>query len=125
MAAARAQALPNDADQPLSAIIARDVERALAEDRGSGDLTAQLIDADLPGRARVICREDAVLAGMPWFDACFRALDAAVEIDWQVPEGGRLAPDAVVCVVQGQARALLTAERPALNFLQTLSAVAT
>jgi nicotinate-nucleotide pyrophosphorylase (carboxylating) len=115
----------NDADQPLSAIVARDVERALTEDAGSGDLTAQLIDASLPGRARVICREPALLAGTPWFDACFRALDPAVEIDWQIPEGGRLAPDAAVCVIQGQARALLTAERPALNFLQTLSAVAT
>ncbi|MFZ5558837.1 MAG: carboxylating nicotinate-nucleotide diphosphorylase [Pseudomonadota bacterium] len=115
----------NDADQPLSAIVARDVERALAEDTGSGDLTAQLIDASLPGRARVICRDDAVLAGVPWLDACFRALDPAVAIDWQVPEGGRLAPDATACVIQGQARALLTAERQALNFLQTLSAVAT
>lgn len=124
MAAAR-RPQANDADQPLSAIVARDVERALAEDRGSGDLTAQLIDARLPGRARVICREDAVLAGTPWFDACFRALDPAVAIDWRLPEGGRLAPEATACVIEGQARALLTAERPALNFLQTLSAVAT
>ena len=114
-----------DADQTLAAIVERDVARALAEDIGSGDLTAQLIDGALPGRARVICREDAVLAGVPWFDACFRAMDPAVAIDWQVPEGGRLAPDATVCVIQGRARSLLTAERPALNFLQTLSAVAT
>jgi nicotinate-nucleotide pyrophosphorylase (carboxylating) len=114
-----------DADQTLAAIVERDVARALAEDIGSGDLTAQLIDSALPGRARVICREDAVLAGVPWFDACFRAMDPAVAIDWQIPEGGRLAPDATVCAIQGRARSLLTAERPALNFLQTLSAVAT
>ncbi len=102
-----------------------DVARALAEDVGSGDLTAQLIPATHTTRARVITREAAVIAGRPWFDACFRALDPACAIDWQVREGELVAAGSVLVEISGNSRALLTAERPALNFLQTLSAVAT
>lgn len=113
----------------MSELIARSVEidvaRALAEDVGSGDLTARLIPATQTARARVISREPAIVAGRPWFDACFRALDLACEIDWRVDEGDRVTVGSVLLELTGNARALLTAERPALNFLQTLSAVAT
>ncbi len=112
-------------DPTLQEHVARDVARALEEDLGPGDLTAQLLPEDLIARARVMCRDHAVLAGAPWFDACFRRLDPSVEIEWNVPEGGALSPGTEVCLLQGRARALLSAERPALNFLQTLSAVAT
>lgn len=105
--------------------VAGDVSRALAEDIGSGDLTAQLLPADQTAKARVITRENAVVAGRPWFDACFQALDQACRIDWQVSEGDSVSADTVLVEITGFARALLTAERPALNFLQTLSAVAT
>ena len=102
-----------------------DVARALEEDIGGGDLTAQLIPATQSTRVRVITREAAVIAGRPWFDACFKALDPACTIDWQVNEGELVAAGSVLVEISGDTRALLTAERPALNFLQTLSAVAT
>ena len=106
-------------------LVLSDVARALDEDVGSGDLTAKLIPATQSARARVICRDSAVIAGRPWFDACFRALDAGCVIDWQVAEGDVVEPATVLVDIAGNARALLTAERPALNFLQTLSGVAT
>jgi nicotinate-nucleotide pyrophosphorylase (carboxylating) len=106
-------------------LVMADVARALAEDVGSGDLTAQLIPASQTARARVICREAAVIAGRPWFDACFRSIDLGCDLNWRVNEGDVVAPGDVLVEISGQARALLTAERPALNFLQTLSAVAT
>ena len=109
----------------LAAEIARNVETALAEDMGVGDLTAGLISADATARATVICREAAVLCGTPWFEACFRRLDTHVTIEWLVQEGDPLAPSQTLCHITGNARALLSAERPALNFLQTLSATAT
>lgn len=102
-----------------------DVARALEEDVGSGDLTARLVPAGQIAHARVVTREAAVIAGRPWFDACFRALDPACRLDWRVNEGGAVEPDALLVEIRGKTRALLTAERPALNFLQTLSAVAT
>ncbi|MHB1214782.1 MAG: carboxylating nicotinate-nucleotide diphosphorylase [Thiobacillus sp.] len=102
-----------------------DVARALAEDVGSGDLTAQLIPATRTARARVISREAAVIAGRPWFDACFQTLDLGCVIDWRVNEGDTVAAGDELAEISGNARAMLTAERPALNFLQTLSAVAT
>ena len=105
--------------------VAVDVARALAEDVGSGDLTAQLLPADQTAKARVITRENAVIAGRPWFDACFQALDPACHINWHVNEGDSAGANTVLVEISGLARALLTAERPALNFLQTLSAVAT
>ncbi|MBC2731561.1 carboxylating nicotinate-nucleotide diphosphorylase [Thiobacillus sp.] len=109
----------------LASVVETDVNRALAEDVGSGDLTALLIPATQTARARVITREPAVIAGRPWFDACFRALDLGCAIDWRVNEGAPVAAGGVLVELSGNARALLTAERPALNFLQTLSAVAT
>lgn len=106
--------------------VAANVAAALAEDLGSrGDLTAQLIPAGRRVRAHVITREEAVLAGRPWFDACFQALDDSVTIAWQAREGERIHAGQVLCEIEGDARALLSAERPALNFLQTLSGVAT
>ena len=102
-----------------------DVARALQEDLGGGDLTADLIDPARRARARVLARESAVLCGAPWAEAALRALDPNVRITWHVPEGQRCAADQVVLEIEGNARALLSAERTALNFLQLLSAVAT
>src|SRR5512135_3035770 len=109
----------------LASAVETDVARALAEDVGSGDLTARLIPAAQTARARVITREPAVIAGRPWFDACFHALDLACAIDWKVAEGDTVAAGDTLVELRGNARSLLTAERPALNFLQMLSAVAT
>jgi nicotinate-nucleotide pyrophosphorylase (carboxylating) len=105
--------------------LADQVARALAEDVGSGDITAALVPADRSARATVVTRENAVLCGRPWFDATFRQLSREVRIDWQVDEGAMIAPDALLCRLSGPARAILTGERTALNFLQTLSATAT
>jgi nicotinate-nucleotide pyrophosphorylase (carboxylating) len=104
--------------------VAADVARALAEDIGPGDATAQLLE-DRPERAYVVAKEAAVIAGRPWFDACFHALDPAAEIAWRIAEGERVAAGTVVCTIAGRARALVSAERCALNFLQTLSGTAT
>jgi len=109
----------------IQASVLVDVARALEEDVGSGDLTARLIPATQTAQARVITRETAVIAGRPWFDACFRSLDLGCDIAWQAREGDTVAAGSVLAEIRGNARALLTAERPALNFLQTLSAVAT
>lgn len=111
--------LPPDAE-----IIRREVAVALAEDVGDGDLTASLI-VDRHSRARVICREPAVLCGRPWFDEVFRQLDPSVQINWHYADGDRLVPEACVCELSGPARVLLTGERSALNFLQLLSGTAT
>ena len=110
---------------PNSQMVQRDVERALAEDIGSGDVTADLLPMDARASARVITREAAILAGQPWFDACFRALDPEVAIDWNFDDGAHIAANATLCTLRGLARALVGAERCALNFLQTLSATAT
>jgi len=109
----------------LASEIERNVAAALVEDVGEGDATAPLIAAGKPARATVLCRQDAVVCGQPWFDACFRKLDPKVEIQWAVAEGSRVHAGTAVCSLRGKARALLAAERSALNFLQTLSAVAT
>jgi nicotinate-nucleotide pyrophosphorylase (carboxylating) len=109
----------------LALEIERNVTTALAEDIGAGDWTALLTGADERARAAVICRRRAVLCGRAWFERCFRALDPHVEIVWRAEEGATIASAGPVCTLEGQARALLTAERTALNFLQTLSAVAT
>lgn len=105
--------------------IKRNVAAALAEDVGAGDWTAQLTPAGAQARAAVICRTAATIAGRPWFDAVFQGLDTGITIDWQVREGQTVAPNTTLCTLSGAARALLTGERAALNFLQTLSAVAT
>lgn len=105
--------------------VSQNVRAALAEDIGPGDLTAQLLPADLPATARVITREAMVVAGRPWFDACFKAMDPDCVLTWMVAEGEAVEAGALLVEISGQARALLSAERPALNFLQTLSAIAT
>jgi len=104
--------------------VADDVARALAEDMGDGDCTASLIPADTYLKTRVICREHAVLAGRPWFDQTFAQLDAEVDVQWQVQDGDSIGPDMEICRLRGPARAILSGERTALNFLQTLSGTA-
>lgn len=110
---------------PEIELIRRDVERALAEDIGSGDVTAELLPRNRRVQAAVIARESAVIAGQPWFDACFHALDPGVVCAWSVRDGDRVGANATLCTLQGDARALVSAERCALNFLQTLSGTAT
>lgn len=110
---------------PDRALIEADVRRALDEDIGRGDVTADLLPAARGASARVIVRSAAVVCGRPWFDACFRALDPRVTIDWRVGEGDHVAAGTTLCDIAGAARALVSAERTALNFLQTLSATAT
>jgi len=102
-----------------------DVERALVEDIGTGDVTAALIDPAARANARIVCREEAVLAGSPWADECFRQLDPHVHIRWHRADGDRISADTVLCELEGNARALVAGERNALNFLQTLSGTAT
>jgi len=101
------------------------VAQALAEDVGSGDLTAQLIAADRPARAQVIARENAVLCGAAWFDETFRQCGDGIHVDWRAKDGELIAPNQLLCVIAGPARGMLTAERTALNLLQTLSGTAT
>ncbi len=103
----------------------RNVRDALREDIGRRDWTAELVPAGQRVKARVLAREVAVLCGRDWFDACLHALDASATVTWQVAEGGWTQADAAVCHIDANARALLSAERPSLNFLQLLSAVAT
>jgi nicotinate-nucleotide pyrophosphorylase (carboxylating) len=105
--------------------IRHNIEAALAEDIGSGDLTAQLIPAAQAARASIISREAAVLCGAAWLEACFRKLDANIEIKWFARDGEVVAAGQMLAEIGGNARAMLSAERPALNFLQTLSATAT
>jgi len=109
----------------LASVVERDVSAALAEDVGGGDVSALLIPERATARAVVVCRQEAVLCGQAWFEAVFRRLDARAAVTWLAAEGGPVISGARICEVRGKARALLTAERTALNFLQTLSAVAT
>ncbi len=109
----------------LAQVVTENVAAALREDIGSGDLTAGLIPGRQSARARIITREAAVVAGTAWVDEVFRVLDPRVEVSWQVRDGDRVAPDQVLFELQGPARALLTGERSALNFLQLLSGTAT
>ena len=109
---------------PDPSLVLADVRRALAEDLGTGDVTAALLP-DVPERAYLLCKEDAVIAGRPWFDACHRALDPDVAIDWSIGEGERVAAGTVLALLRGRSRALVSAERTSLNFLQTLSGTAT
>ena len=104
-------------DNDVTALAQADVARALAEDVGTGDLTAGLIDPARRARARILAREEAVICGAPWAEAALRALDPTVQITWHVQEGQRCTPDQVVLELEGNARALLSAERTALNFL--------
>ena len=116
--------MPIEFDFPLAPEIARNVEAALAEDIGAGDLTASLVPAERVARATVISREAGVLCGRAWFDRCIKVLDPAAEITWNAADGDRITPNQVLCGIRANARALLSAERSALNFLQLLSAIA-
>ena len=109
---------------PDPAQVAADVARALAEDIGSGDVTAALLP-DHADSAYLLCKQDAVIAGRPWFDATHRALDPQVRIDWQVREGQAVVAGTVLALLHGRNRSLVSAERTSLNFLQTLSGTAT
>lgn len=109
----------------LEAVITDDVTRALEEDIGGGDRTAALIPPRTPALAHVVTRQDCVLAGTAWFERCYSELDPDCEIFWHFKEGARVPAGAQLCEIEGRARALLTAERCSLNFLQTLSGVAT
>ncbi|WP_225764139.1 carboxylating nicotinate-nucleotide diphosphorylase [Stenotrophomonas sp. Marseille-Q4652] len=114
--------------RPLPAVdpaqVEADVARALAEDIGTGDVTAALLP-DLADIAYLLCKQDAVIAGRPWFDATHRALDPQVRIDWRVAEGDPVVAGTVLATLRGRSRSLVSAERTSLNFLQTLSGTAT
>ncbi len=127
-------------DPPSAAQISADIERAFAEDlgptemssldtpsvdRGGVDATATLLPADASAHAELTCRESAIIAGIPWFEACFRRMDPDVTIEWHTADGQHVAAGSVICRLSGRARALVSAERTALNFLQLLSATAT
>ncbi len=114
-----------DNNETLEAALARNVRDALMEDLGRGDWTAMLVPAGRRATGRVVAKQATVLCGRPWFDACVRALDASAVLTWHVAEGAPVTPGTEVCRIEADARALLSAERPALNFLQTLSATAT
>jgi len=105
-------------------LVRAQVRDALAEDVGSGDLTAALVEADRQAGAEVICREAAVIAGTAWFDEVFRQLDAGVQVEWEVRDGMAVAAGQRLASLTGRARSILTGERTALNFLQTLSGTA-
>lgn len=109
---------------PPEAVVLDDVRRALAEDLGPGDVTAALLP-DAADAAYLLCKQDAVICGRPWFDACHQALDPDVAIAWRVAEGQRVTAGTVLATLQGRARTLVSAERTSLNFLQTLSGTAT
>ena len=115
----------SDALHALEETVTADVTRALAEDVGAGDLTAQLVPASRKAKARLLTREDAVLCGTEWFDRTFDELDTDVEIFWHFGDGDEVAAGTSLCEIDGQARPMLTAERTALNFVQLLSGVAT
>lgn len=112
-------------NQDLTAFIQQNVAAALLEDLRDGDLTAQLLANNAQASAQLITRQQAILCGKPWFEACFCALDAQCDIQWHAQEGEQITPNQLICEIRGNARALLTAERSALNFLQTLSGTAT
>ncbi len=114
-----------ESNENLRMALARNVRDALAEDIGRGDWTASLVPAGRRASGRVVAKEAAVICGRPWFDGCVRTLDTHAVLDWHVTEGATVTPGTEVCRIEGDARALLSAERAALNFLQMLSAVAT
>lgn len=112
-------------DQILQQDIITSVQRALAEDIGSGDITAQLIPEDSASEATIISRENAVICGIPWVNEVFRQLDPNIALDWAAADGDNIIANQTLCHLKGNSRALLTGERTALNFLQTLSGTAT
>jgi nicotinate-nucleotide pyrophosphorylase (carboxylating) len=112
-------------ESELGSSIRRNVANSLDEDINTGDLSAQLLPATLASSAQIITRQQGVLCGTQWFDACFRMQDPECAINWLAKDGDRISAGQTLCEVQGRARALLSAERSALNFLQTLSGTAT
>ncbi len=112
-------------DQELQTDIRAAVARALVEDIGAGDRTAELIPASASANATIITREHTTLSGCPWVNEVFAQLDPSVELNWQIDDGATVEADTVICRLSGPARPILTGERTALNFLQTLSATAT
>ena len=112
-------------NESLSQAITRNVRDALTEDLGTGDWTAQLVPANRRAHAKLIVRQEAVLCGIAWFEAVFLALDSSAVIRWLHQEGEWMQANTTVCEIDANARALLSAERPAMNFLQTLSFTAT
>lgn len=116
---------PRFTETTLNHHIAQDIAHALSEDLGDGDITAQLIDVDDVETARIITREDMVLAGRPWVEKLFAILDPTVEIQWNAKDGDRLNPNDEILRMTGNSRSMLSGERIALNFIQTMSGVAT
>ena len=114
-----------DIDDKLRASIQKSVADAISEDVGSGDLTARLVPVTSSVSASIFARENAVMAGRPWVDEVYAQLDAQVRVEWQQDDGDRISENTVLCKVEGPARSVLSGERTALNFLQTLSATAT
>jgi nicotinate-nucleotide pyrophosphorylase (carboxylating) len=112
-------------DPALVAAFESNIDTALTEDIGSGDVTGKLLPGDDKVTAHVIVREAAVLCGAPWFEGVMKRIDARIDIEWRYAEGELMSPDRAVCIIEGPSRSLLTAERTALNFLQLLSGVAT
>jgi nicotinate-nucleotide pyrophosphorylase (carboxylating) len=112
-------------DAALAAAFSANICAALEEDVGSGDVTGRLVPENECVKARVLVREQAVLCGAPWFEGVMKQLDARIRIEWHYAEGELMQADSVVCTIEAPARALLTAERAALNFLQLLSGIAT
>jgi len=112
-------------NETLEAARARNIRDALSEDVGTGDWTAQLVDPAATAHAELRVRESAVLCGTDWFQGCILALDSSAAFQWTAREGEQMQPDTIICRISARARALLTAERSAMNFLQTLSATAT
>ncbi|HEU5295389.1 MAG TPA: carboxylating nicotinate-nucleotide diphosphorylase [Burkholderiaceae bacterium] len=125
MAVDAATALQFEFNETLEQARARNIRDALREDVGRGDWTGCLLPPDRRVRAQVRVREAAVLAGRDWFDGCMVAVDGGTVVRWHYDEGAEMKADSVVCDIEGDARALLTAERPSLNFLQLLSGTAT
>ncbi len=112
-------------DEQLRAAIHKNVADALAEDIGDGDLTASLVPEDSNASASIFARENAIMAGRPWVDEVYAILDPDIRIEWGMSDGDRIAENTVLCKIEGPARTILSGERTALNFLQTLSATAT
>lgn len=109
----------------LELALLRNVQEAIEEDMGNCDYTGLLIDPSRRCKARLTCRDEAVVCGLPWFELVFKTLDTSVVLDWKVQEGATVQPGTVICEIDGLARPMLTAERSAMNYLQLLSGVAT
>jgi nicotinate-nucleotide pyrophosphorylase (carboxylating) len=125
MSKANEQYRPFNDQEDFSQYVSAQVKAALSEDIGDGDLTAALVPHDQIEEATIIVRELAVICGVAWATACFKQVDENIDIEWLVQDGDKVVPDQLLCKMKGLARSLLTAERCALNFLQTLSGTAT